>query len=60
MLKCQQLLAFLTFMSSMNIVLSWVEKSFINSEPVFLLLASDVVDLGPELQCLLLVKEDLI
>ena len=34
-LKCQQLLAFFTFMSRISFMLSWVEleKSFMNSRP---------------------------
>ena len=37
-----------------------MKKSFISSGPIFLRRGSNVVDLGPELHCLLKVKEDLI
>ena len=36
-----------------------MKKSFISLGPVFLRRGSNVVGLGPELQCLLKVKEDL-
>ena len=36
-----------------------MKKSFITSGSVFLRRGSNVVDLGPELQCLLKVKQDL-